>query len=157
MSIESSIDLRIVQTTSGSILSPIRTLEILIKNGWKLQRNGGVYYLNSNDSDWASAAMSIESLMKILNEREQNDEHIGVTITWQDTNIGGEVILWSNKDMLQNKIHTSLSFLLTMNRQILADYGHFKITDVNWYLTKLLPAFNHDDSNVEYYTYEEHA
>ena len=55
-----------------------------------------------------------------------------------------------------HNFHNPLFVGLTNNRKILVDDGRFKITDVNWYLTKLLPVFNQGDTLVEYFTYEEH-
>ncbi len=158
MSISASIDLRIVESSSGKIVSPIKTLGLLRSNGWNVfNKNGFVFYLPIGDNemfDWIGNKIDEVPLMQILEEKEQKGELIGIGLTWQNTEIGGEVLLWSEKEMMLKNIHTSMSFCLTRDRKILD--SHLKMTDVNWYLTKLLPTFDQKNVCVEYFTYEEH-
>ena len=85
--------------------------------------------------------------MDILITKARSNEEIGVIMTWQDTNIGG-IFSFRNND--------SIFVSLIMNRKIYFDKNNFQITDVNWYLTRLLPALNQGEMRVEYFTYEEH-
>lgn len=161
MSVDASINLRIVYASSRKVVSPTQTLEILISNGWNIvSRDGYVFYklpqANEDLSDWEINKMDLSSLMKIFKQKEQAGELIGVRALWQETLIGGEVLLWQQEEMLKKGIHTSMSFLLTSERKLLIADNNSKITDVNWYLTKLLPIFNQGDTLVEYFTYEEH-
>lgn len=160
MSVSASIGLRIVNLNSGACFSQIKILEMLINCGWKLQRNGYVCYLPMGDNDnfgWTGGLMNMEELMDLLRNKERQGELIGVLLTWQNTEIGGDLLLWSAEDALQKRILTPVSFNLTNNRKILTSDDQSKTTDVNWYLTKLLPVFNQGDSIVEYYTFEEHV
>ena len=161
MSVEASIDLRIVRYATGAIVSPIEIVKILASCGWSfVNPEGYVYYLPVGDNDmfdWKDGKMDIPSLIKILEEKELENELIGVGMRWQNTEIGGEILLWPERKMAEKKIHTSMSFCLDGSRQVLSCEGYQKITDVNWYLTKLLPIFNQGDTLVEYYTYEEHV
>ena len=160
MSVSASIDLRIVDISSGEVILPTKTLTVLAKNGWDLiNQYGYAGYLPINDNDefnWQGEKMTESSLMEIVQKKEDIGELIGVNIYWQNTDIGGSVLLYPEKIASQKKIHTPMSFICDGNRKILSDFGHFKITDVNWYLTKLLPTFNQGDTRVEYFTYEEH-
>lgn len=94
--------------------------------------------------------------MKILQEKEKRNELIGLVLTWQDSDMGGDLLLWPKNEMISKKIHTSTTLSLSMNRKLLIDDGQLKITDVNWYIVNLLKIFNQGDTLVEYYTYEEH-
>ena len=155
MSVSASIDLRVVSRSSKK---PISQMQILIKNGWNLQRNGYVCFLPIGDGDnfaWEALPMSIESLMEILQEKENKGELIGVLTTWQDSEIEGDLLLWSNQEIEKDPTKTSFSLNVNATRKILLEYGRDKITDVNWYLTKLLPAFNQGDTRVEYFSYDE--
>ncbi|MFH0897954.1 MAG: hypothetical protein V1855_00045 [bacterium] len=159
MSIEASIDLRIIHAISGDVISPTKTLEILASSGWSLiNQNGYARYLTIGGGDmfdWQSSKMETELFMKILKAKEEEGGLVGVGISWQNTEIDGEILLYCEKEMLEKKINTSMSFCLG-DRKMLVDDVRLKITDVNWYLTKLLPAFNQGDTIVEYFTYEEH-
>ena len=161
MSVSASIGLRVVDVNSRIVVSPLKVIDILSKNGWNLvSEHGYISYLPVNDNDmfdWTDSKINIPNLMKILEQKEKNKELIGVCLGWKDTGTGGDLLIW-DKDVARNKkIHTPISFVLNGERKPLADYGSFKITDVNWYLERLLPAFNQDDTLVEYYTYEEHV
>lgn len=159
MSVSASIDLRVVHRYSGVLVSPIKIIEILLKHGWRVERNGYICYLPLGDKDnfaWSTYTMGIESLMKILQQKEAQNEIIGLVLNWQDTDMGGDLLLWTKEEMTEKSIHTSMSLCLTMNRKLLIDDGQLKITDVNWYVVNLLKIFNQGDTLVEYYTYEEH-
>ena len=57
------------------------------------------------------------------------DEVIGFSITWADTNIGGQVLFFPNFEF---------SFSITIN---IKNFDK-DIVDDNWYLIKLLPIFD---------------
>jgi hypothetical protein len=162
MSVDASFDFRVVDVNSRVVISPLKVIDILSKNGWNLlDPNGYVFYLPAGDEpgmfNWADNKMDLSSLMKIFEQKEKNKELIGVRIAWRDTEIGGNLLLWDKDEAKHKNIHTPIAFDLDANRKMLADYGNFKITDVNWYLERLIPIFNQGDTLVENYTYEEHA
>lgn len=160
MSISASINLRIVDYHSGAVVSPIKTITMLTDYGWNLiNLEGSVFYLPVGDDDmfnWTDGKMDLPSLIKILEAKELKNELIGIGIRWQNTDIGGEILLWTEKAMLEKKIHTSMSFCIDGSRKSLFDEGYPNITDVNWYLKRLLPIFSQDDTLIEYYTYNQH-
>lgn len=160
MSVSASIGLRIRQFGLTNTISQTKTLKLLISHGWNLVNpDGEVSYLPPGDDDnfnYIHSKISVPSLMRILEEKEQKGELIGVTLTWQDTFIGGDLFLWSEKEALEKKIHTPMSFGLDINRKTLTNQDNFEMTDVNWYLERLLPIFNQNNMRVEYFTYQEH-
>ena len=159
MSVSASIDLRVVNRYSRTLVSPIKIIEILLSHGWRVDRNGEICYLPLGDKDsfaWSSYTMGIKPLMEILRQKEAQDEIIGLVLNWEGTNIGGDLLLWTKEEMDEKSVHTSMSLCLDGDRKLLIDDGQLKITDVNWYVVNLLKIFNQDDTLVEYYTYEEH-
>lgn len=150
MSIDASISITLSKSTHRSI-SPIEMIQALLDSGWTFNDYGKVSYLpvgDNNDYDWQREEMATSALMDILITKANSNEEIGVTMTWQDTNIGG-IFSFRKKD--------NISINLIMNRKTYLDENNFQITDVNWYLTRLLPTFNQGEICVEYFTYEEHV
>ena len=160
MSLDASVDFRVVDINSRVVVSPLKVIEILSGNGWNLlNEDGYACYLPVGDNDmfdWTGSKISVSELMKILEKKEKNKELIGVRIAWKNTEIGGNLLLWDKDEAKDKKIYAPISFDLDANRKILAEYDDFKITDVNWYLERLIPAFNQGDTLVECYKYDEH-
>ena len=159
MSLEASIDLRIVQYPSRNVASPSKILQKLIGGGWVLQHNGYIFYLPIGDNDmfdWTENKMDIVSFMKIVEEKEQGNELIGIRLMWQNTQIGGNFLLRTYERMLKTTIYDNLLFSLGADRKMLGFNEAGNITDVSWYLPNLLPIFNEGDTFVEHFTYDEH-
>lgn len=149
MSISASIDIKLIK-----YISSIRIIQELSNFGWTLNHRGKMSYLPINDNgmfNWTDEDFCEESLIKILKQKEKLGELIGVGMVWQDINIGGEFLFYPS-----DKLDGQISIILSMNRKILQINTHLKITDVNWYLIKLLPPLNKGDFNVEFYSYSEH-
>ncbi len=64
-----------------------------------------------------------------------------------DTDVGGDVLVRNDG---------SMSFIVDVNRKLMEDVGIHRITDINWYLIKLIPALNVDLLRVESYTVNEY-
>ena len=159
MSVSASIKLRIVDIKTRSLTPPLKIIEKLLNNGWRIEREGGICYLPLGDNDefdWSDYTNGTTALMDILQEKERRNELIGLVLDWEGTSIGGDLLLWTKEEIDGKRIHTSMSFCLGGDRKLLIDDDQFKITDVNWYVVNLLKIFNQDDTLVEYYTYEEH-
>ena len=160
MSVEASISIRIKNTKTQKLATQTEILEILINNGWKaIYPSGYVLYLPVGDKDmfdWQEEKINIPSLMKIVKKKEKTNELIGIGLIWQDSEIGGNVLLRHEKDMSEKKIYTSMSFSLGGERKMLMNEDGFEITDVNWYLQRLLPALNQEGFTVEFFKYQEH-
>ncbi|ENW81690.1 hypothetical protein F909_01374 [Acinetobacter sp. ANC 3929] len=141
MSVSSGLYIKIV----GVGYNPIRVLEIFHKAGWNFDDHGLKAYLPVHDNgnfDWFFDSISVEELFLILNEKNSLKELIGVVLTWEDSNIGGEFLLDS-----EGKVTVSLS----INRCMLSS----GITDVNWYLEKIIPFIQFDNLKVENIKFEE--
>lgn len=102
---------------------------------------------DDDDFDWQRDNITVDSLLKVLREKEQKGELVGIVMTWKDTNIGGEFLLRNDGRIFVN---------LSMNLKLIESGMKIQITDLNWYLIKLLPAFSQDDLQVESFLYEEH-
>ena len=141
MSVSSGLYIKI----AGMGYSPLRILENLHKAGWNFDDHGLKAYLPLYDNgnfDWIFDNISLEELFLVLNKKSSLKELIGVVLTWEDSNIGGEFLL-----DFEGKITVSLS----INRCLLSS----GITDVNWYLEKIIPFIQFDDLKVENFRFEE--
>ena len=145
MSISASIDIKIAlpdRVTASKII----IIQKLLDFGWTFNDYGKVSYLPIGDEgnfNWHIDNISVEKLMMILKEKEKRNEIIGIVMTWKETDIGGNVLLIKNG---------GISLCLTINRRVLVDSS---ITDINWYLVRILPAFCQDDLIVESFSYKE--
>lgn len=153
MSVSASIDIQFVQKENDR-MSSIAVLQKLIQFGWTFNDYGLVSYLpigDNDDYDWQREDISIDSIMNIISVKEQNRENIGVVLTWKDTDIGGQFLLWNDGN---------LSINLTINLKRLEgidESKNIKITDVNWYFTRLIPAFKGKELSVESCRYQENV
>lgn len=153
MSISASIDIKFVQCENNSI-SSIAILQKLLQFGWTFSDYGMVSYLpvgDNDDYDWQRENISTDSIMKILSIKEQKKENIGVVLTWKDTDIGGQFLLWNDGN---------LSINLTMNLKRLDgidEINNINITDVSWYFARIIPAFIDKELSVESFSYHENS
>lgn len=150
MSISASFDFALVSSQAKTI-SAVDTIQRMLQFGWVLNDGGVVSYLplgDKDDYDWQRANITLEELLPILREKERQDEIIGVSMTWKDTDIGG-VFLFRNDG--------EISISLSINRKVVDGNAGGEVTDVSWYLTKLLPAFSQGDLITESFLYKEHV
>jgi len=133
-------------------MSPVKVVQTLLDNGWTLNDHGQVSYLlvgDRDDFDWQRQRIEMATLMEVLKQKEQRGELIGVVMTWKDTGIGGNFLIRNDGWVSVN---------LSINRKCIdrsEDIG--AITDVNWYLIRLLPAFQRNGLLVQSFSYEEHV
>ncbi len=159
MSVDASVDLRVVLVKRNKIIAPIEAINQLINNGWSLQLNKYIRYLplGCNDSfDCIDEIIDYEDLWKILESKQERSELIVISLFLGNSGIGGSLLLWSEEKVLIKKVHTPIVFSLNINRKKTNFNTQFRFTDFNWYLEKIMPAFNNDDMYVEYFTCEEH-
>ena len=112
-------------------ISWVEIIRFLLKNGWNLNDNGGMTYLPLHDNgmyDWQSEKINEEKLFRILTKKERLKEELGVCITWQDSQIGGSLLIFNDCKLLLS---------ITINRQTAQICEGMVITDVNWYLTRM--------------------
>jgi hypothetical protein len=142
----------ITSNISIHLFDPVQALEIiaiLMANGWTLNDHGKVSHLPLGDKDnydWQiQKDLSYSELSEIIRDKESKDEPIGIIMAWQDTSIGGTVII---------KKEGSISINLDINRKELILKNHFKITDFQWYLEKLLPPLE-EAFGIEAFSFEQ--
>lgn len=160
MTFSGFFDFRIVRAGGKKVVTPIEAIGFLMDEGWSFCRNGYVRYLPIGDQDnttWTREILTMDSLLKIVAEKESQAELIGVAMTWQDTDIGGELLMSGELETKEKKIHSPIKFSVAAHRNKFLSKEDYPITDVNWYLERLLLAFDRDDVYVEFYTYEEHV
>ncbi|WNF04738.1 hypothetical protein [Brevibacillus borstelensis] len=148
MSIEASINVKLVHDT----LQKVPALDVIInllEFGWTFDDNGHCSYLPLGDIDdfeWKSEVLGKEHLLNVVKEKERMNEIIGVVMTWENTGVGGEFLLWNDG---------SISLKLNVNRKTTGE--NLRFTDINWYLDKLLPALNQRNIKIEAFSFEEHV
>ncbi len=144
MSVSASIDVKIKVETKFFVLEVIK---LLLAFGWCFNYDGAVFYLPVGDDDnfdWYSDDISDDDLLDILREKEKLGELIGVAMTWENTGIGGGFLFRSDGTVLLN---------LNINRRK-AEYG---FTDVNWYFSRIIPAFAVGKLHIESIEFSEHV
>lgn len=98
---------------------------------------GRVTYLplgDDGDYNWSALTPDGGSIHEIFRAKLQRGEPLGIVLSWQETHIGGTVII--------DGAAGTLAFSASMNRQCIAGSS---TTDVTWYLEKLLPALEDAD------------
>ena len=143
MSISASIEIYLSESMSAmTILHQLETY------GWTYNDHGGVTFLPVGDHDdyhWQHSDVPKNDLEEIIRAKESQGEVIGVAMTWKDTNIGGTLLICEKGTFLMS---------LDINRKLIEAGGGWSTTDVNWYITRLIPAFG---SLVESVSYQEHV
>jgi len=149
MSIAASIDVKLVKYSSRCVVQK-EIVQILLDYGWSLNDNGKMTYLPVGDNgafSWVSEDISTNFFMETLQKKEKLGENIGVNLTWKNTNVGGSFLFFDDN---------VLSVTLTINRKIFIRKNNLEVTDVNWYLERLLPPLNAEDLRIGHFAYEEH-
>lgn len=138
MSVSASIDFNFYSNSIN--ITPLLLITILISNGWALSDCGGKSYLpigDIDDFDWQySKSITDDEIIQICAIKFENQEIIGLGLTWLDSNIGGDFLFYPNGD---------LSFLLNIGR---IENPSTALTDFNWYLEKIVPFFIKNQINI---------
>ncbi|MCX4025765.1 hypothetical protein H0A36_07010 [Endozoicomonas sp. SM1973] len=142
MSRQVSIDITLVSKETR-----VNIIKRLISNGWTFSYYGEVSYLpiGDEDFDWCYERLNNKQTLKLLSEKEEAEELIGVVLTWQNTDVGGEILF--NLDL-------SMSFVVSINRKTIGNCN--SVTDMNWYLTKIIPFLESANTKVECINFEEY-
>jgi hypothetical protein len=131
MSVSASIDVKFANVATEGF-SVVTVVKGLLNKGWSFHENGQVLYLpigDDGDYNWVSESMDLDGLINVIRVKESKNESIGIALTWRDTNIGGNLLIWDKE---------SLSFNLSINRKVTNQDLNLGITDINWYLEKLI-------------------
>lgn len=148
MSVSAKIDIKLASHQSRKV-SPTIIIDILFNSGWRFEDHGEVCYLpygDNNNFEWKRDNITQGDLLLILKEKERLGELIGVVITWQYTRVGGNLLFFDDG---------TISMALNINRRLVYT-NQLGITDINWYLTKLLQPLCVEGVKYESYSYVEH-
>ena len=129
-----SIDAGIHMTVEpGSSDWPVRFLNSLLSAGWEMNDHGKIVILPLGDDDafdWCEHRPETGDVWDVFRSKLEAEEPLGVALTWQQTQSGG-MFLFSPSGVV--------TFTPSINRRRLDDSD---VSDVSWYLPKLLGAFS---------------
>ena len=129
MSISANIELYFAEK-----IKPIMVIEVLISAGWSINDNGHISFLPHGDNEeynWEWCDVNKwDAVLSTIGKKEMDAETIGIVLTWEDTNIGGNILFWKNR--------REVCFSLTSNRKKIEKDNLY--TDFSWYLDKLINA-----------------
>ena len=121
----------------------------LIDGGWSIIYNNTISYLGVRDNgnyDWQEKQISLNDFFDIAKTKQDNDEVIGVIIRWEDSEIGGTLIIHPDLEV---------SFLISINTKKLKLANNEEVVDVNWYIEKLVILLKNKKYIIERFAYEE--
>lgn len=133
---------------AGENVNALSVLRALRRADWTMLLDGQITLLPLGDQDdFAWKSLPGDKLAQAEQEIEakcRRGERVGVVLTWQDTSCGGEFLIYPNGD---------ITFSLSIHRQVLPGT---RVTDVNWYLSRLIKAFESAPSQIESWSWKEH-
>jgi len=159
MSINASIDIKLVKYRqlgkSEYDIPVVEIFKILLSLGWNPNINGSMSFFpigDDHDYDCTDRDFNYEYLLGIIEKKEKLKETIGISMRWKETDITVFFFFYT-KDRLDGQILLSLD----ASRPILFELSEWhRVTDVNWFLMRLLPAFKETDFSIEYFNYSEY-
>ena len=102
----------------------------LINYGWSFNDYGKISYM-TEDYDWQTANLEdLPTVLGIIKLNIENRKDSGLTLTWQDTSIGGSFMFVRSSEIM---------FSLIVNPLLLKET---EIIDFSWYIDKLKPLFD---------------
>lgn len=121
--------------------------------GWSLDDYGQITFLPIGDQmqfNWTALPFEEmkSSIFDVLQQKEKADEIVGIVLLWQDSQVGGELVF------RQVNGFRKLSFSASINRQELSDF--LRLTDVNWYVGRLLPPLMALEVPIQSVNWTEH-
>lgn len=131
-----------VKLNSNAIHSCKEIIILLLRFGWNIEKNSKITFLPLNDDDmfdWTSSDITFDDFIKLVEEKENAKEIVGVELYWKSTDIGGHLLMYNNSDF-------SIEF--NINTKYVEEM--IKIPDFNWYAEKTIPCLNQGGSMMEY-------
>jgi len=112
-------------------VSRMDVISAMLAGGWRADDHGQICYLplgDRDDYDWQAKPLAESPRVLVeLTGKDRAGEVLGLTVLWADTNVGGQLLYWTDG---------RLTLLVEINRRTLDG----RVTDVSWYLAKLLPC-----------------
>lgn len=144
MSIDSSF---FIKFKNGKSFSSKYLVQTLISKNWQVSDDDGkILYLPIGDKDfeWQYRNIPINEFLDLVDEKDRRNEVIGILFYWKKTNIGIHMLIYPESE---------LSCSLSVNKKTF-DSNNCKLTNINWYLERLIPALS-DFCEIESFSYEE--
>ena len=143
MSVSASIDVSFIKNDISNF-SATDLIETMLHNNWTIKKDNKICYLPVGDElfEWEENEISETKLMEIVYQKELKHETIGVILFWENTDVGVSMLIFQDYQ---------ISFNITVNRIKMNDLNCDDITDVNWYLTKIITCFfNYKISEISF-------
>lgn len=150
MSISASISIQLGKKGNEKIHAK-ELINTLVSDKWELQNDGKISYLplgDDDDFDWQDDEITIKELLDIIDKKEKLGEIVGVSMLWDTTDIGVQLLIRSELE---------LSFLLNVNRKTLISSDSKNLTDVNWYLERIILVLKKNNYTIESFTFDEYS
>lgn len=134
MSVSASLDISIVKNERYPFCAKDLLSQMMRKN-WGVMHQGKVCYLPLGDTlfEWTEKRISQSKLMEMIEQKEQDNEIIGLMLYWKNTDIGISMLIFPDAKII---------FQFMSNRVKLENAFYFDMTDVNWYLERILCCFD---------------
>ncbi len=148
MSLDTSINMKLARKGDKKI-DVITLLKDLISGGWNIINNNSISYLpigDDGDYDWQENDMILDDFFNIVRTKEENSEVIGVMLRWKESEIGGSFLIYSNLE---------ITFSICINRKKIKLGNNEEMTDINWYIERLIILLKSKNYIVESFSYEE--
>ncbi len=124
--------IKLVINYNKDSICALDVLKKLLGKGWNLNYNSTVSYLPLKDEDfnWCFDNIKDENkVFHIIHEKVQNQELVGITLMWENTDIGVNALFYPSL--------SEISFSTEINRKLIENLD---ITDYTWYIEKLIPC-----------------
>lgn len=120
---------------------------LLDKLNWKIHNDkGSVEYLPVGDNDafaWQSEKLSIKEVFGIINQKQENNELVGIDLLYKGTECGMSLLARNTNDIMLD---------LDIERKILPD----KTTDFAWYFQNIIVQLRANGCIIDQMTFKEY-
>lgn len=120
---------------------------LLDKLNWKIHNDkGSVEYLPVGDNDafaWQSEKLSIKEVFDIINQKQENNELVGIDLLYKGTECGMSLLARNTNDIMLD---------LDIERKILPD----KTTDFAWYFQNIIVPLRANGCIIDRMTFKEY-
>lgn len=131
-----------IKLDSKEVIHSKDIINLLINGGWSIVKDEKIILLPLHDDDlfeWTETKISINEFFKLIDEKENFKEIIGVELAWSNTEIGGHILLYSGREF---------SFEFNINTQYVQK--ELRIPDFNWYAERIFAILKSKYQIVEY-------